>query len=262
MQSSILISLLQNTAILLSFSILYDNFWVKNEEQRSFQNKILVGAIIGAIGIVLMLSPWTLVPGIVFDTRSVMLSVSGLFFGTIPTLVAILIDAAFRWYLGGSGVWMGVAVIITSGAIGILWRKFRSGKSHIQPIRELLTMGICVHLVMMACTALLPANTRMITLASIALPIALVYIPATVMLGILMMRQFRNWQNKKAQETLVESERRFASILESTNLISVILNTNGIITFCNQSMLKVTGYTNEEISGNDFFELFLIGERK
>lgn len=262
MQGSILISLLQNTAILLSFSILYDNFWVKNEEQRSIQNKILIGAIIGAIGIVLMMSPWTLIPGIVFDTRSVMLSVSGLFFGTIPTLVAILIDAVFRWYLGGSGVWMGVAVIITSGAIGILWRKFRSGKSHIQPIREFLAMGISVHLVMMACTAFLPANTRMNTLVSIAPPIVLVYIPATVLLGILMLRQFRNWQNKKAQETLIESERRFASILESTNLISVILNTNGIITFCNQSMLKITGYTSEEITGNDFFELFLIGESK
>ena len=42
-------------------------------------------------------------PGIVFDTRSVLLAVSGLFLGAVPTVVAVTMTAAFRLLQGGAG---------------------------------------------------------------------------------------------------------------------------------------------------------------
>ena len=51
-----------------------------------FGPRPLIEVAIGAmLGIILILSPWTYVSGIVFDTRSVLLCVSDLFFGAIPT---------------------------------------------------------------------------------------------------------------------------------------------------------------------------------
>jgi len=206
MKESIIIGLLQNTAILLAFSLLYDYWWVKTDGHKNVLNKILTGSVIGLIGIILMLTPWILVPGLVFDTRSVILSVSGLFFGAIPTLIAIAITGIFRLSLGGDGVWMGIAVIASSGAIGIIWHKIRPLWKSKQYIPELVAMGFIVHLVMISCTILLPASQRFNTLKTIIIPVLSIYPLATVLLGILMFKQYKNWQNRKASEKLRESE--------------------------------------------------------
>lgn len=206
MKDSIITGLLQNTAILLSFSLVYDYWWVKTDGPKNILNKMLTGAVIGLIGIILMLTPWILIPGLVFDTRSVMLSVSGLFFGAIPTLIAMTITGIFRIYLGGDGTWMGIAVIVTSGATGIFWNKIRPLWKKKHYILELVAMGIIVHLVMIGCTFFLPANQIFNTLKTIIIPVLSINPLATVLLGILMFKQYKNWQNRKASEKLSESE--------------------------------------------------------
>jgi PAS domain S-box-containing protein len=65
-----------------------------------------------------------------------------------------------------------------------------------------------------------------------------------------------NWQNKKAKESLLESERRFTEMLKNVNLISVILDVNGKVTFCNQYFLDVSGYTEAEVIGSNWFDNF------
>ncbi len=46
--------------------------------------RAVVGILVGVIGLVVMVTPFEYVPGIVFDTRSVLLGVAGLFFGAFP----------------------------------------------------------------------------------------------------------------------------------------------------------------------------------
>jgi LytS/YehU family sensor histidine kinase len=125
---------------LLAFSLIYDYSWVKDEETKKTNSKLLTGLIIGGIGIILMMTPWTLVPGILFDTRSILLAVSGLFFGTVPTVVAMIITGIYRLTLGGDGVWMGITVIFTSGIIGILWKILRPDWKERNHVVELLIL--------------------------------------------------------------------------------------------------------------------------
>jgi len=155
---SIALSLIQNTAILLSFSMLYDYIWAKEEISRRWYEKVLAGLVVGAIGLVLMLTPWTLFKGLIFDTRTILLAVSGLFLGTIPTLIAIVLLGICRIIIGGSGIVMGVSVIITSGVIGLLWGKIRPSWREGHCFLELFFMGLLVHTVMLACVFLLPEN--------------------------------------------------------------------------------------------------------
>jgi signal transduction histidine kinase/CheY-like chemotaxis protein len=206
MKESIITGLLQNTAIMLAFSLVYDYWWNKNYEPKNIFNKILTGFVIGLIGIILMLTPWILIPGLVFDTRSVMLSVSGLFFGKLPTSIAMIITGIFRLSIGGQGQWMGLAVIIFSGLIGLLWNKFRPLRNSNHYVLELAAMGIVVHLVMLGCTIFLPASQRSDTFKTIAIPVLSIYPVATVLLGTLMFRQYKNFQNRKASEKLHKSE--------------------------------------------------------
>lgn len=92
---------------------------------------------------------WKQLPGLVFDTRSVLLSLSGLFFGLIPTIIASVTLIIFRLFLGGPGVWMGITVIITAASIGYLWRNLRPHWRNKNFITELVFPGYTVHLVML-----------------------------------------------------------------------------------------------------------------
>ena len=262
MKESFIVALLQNTAILLTFAMLYENFWLKDDRKRNIVTQILTGVIIGAIGILLMFTPWLLVPGIVFDTRSVMLSIAGLFFGSVPTVVAIIITATVRFIIDGEGQWMGIAVIVLSGTIGLLWRKYRPDWRTKKYYLELLALGVIVHIVMSLCIVFLPQERMLPTLKAIAIPLILIYSPATMILGLIMLRQYKNAQNKFAQLRLIESERRLAQLLESGNIASLALNNDGTIRYCNDFLLKITGYTFNEIKGKNWFKIFVVEEER
>ncbi|MDO9137989.1 MAG: ATP-binding protein, partial [Lutibacter sp.] len=219
--------------------------------------KIIVGLVLSCIGIILMSTPWMMVPGISFDMRSVLLSVAGLFFGPIPTVIAMLVTGLVRLSIGGAGLWMGLAVILLSGSIGLLWRNFRPNWKSKNYYAELLALGLVVHITMSALTVLLPREMMFPTFKVIAIPLIFIYVPVTMLLGILMVNQYKNWQNELAQLKLQEYERRFTQILESGNVLSLLLNNDGIIDFCNDYLLRITGYEREEVIGNNWFEVFV-----
>lgn len=262
MQENIIVSLVQNVAILLSFTLLYDYFWLNTSRNKTVTKKIIIGLAIGFITLVVMYTPGILAPGIVFDTRSVLLSVSGLFFGAFPTIIAMLIAATYRIFVGGDGMLMGVSVIFTAGFIGIMWGYFRPAWREKKIVLELLLMGLLVHLAMLSCTVLLPENLIWSTIKAIFLVLLLIYVPATALIGWFMVRQENNYRNRKVNEKLVESERRFTDMLTNVQLLSVILDNNGDIVFCNEYFLKLVEYRYYEIVGKSWVDLFVVQEQK
>jgi signal transduction histidine kinase/CheY-like chemotaxis protein len=207
MNEPIIISLIQNIAVLLSFAMLYENFWLRNDKPRGMISKISTGIIVGLIGIVLMFTPWTMIPGLVFDSRSVMLAISGIFFGPLPTIIAMVLSGLMRVYMGGEGLWMGLAVIVSSGTIGIVWAELRKKWKRMNKPIEFFALGLVVHIFMLAATLLLPKERMVETLRIITLPIFLIYIPGTMLLGLLMAAQKRNFQNQIEKEKLYLKER-------------------------------------------------------
>jgi len=246
MPGTIALSLIQNTAILLSFAMLYDYFWAREGDPRRFFEKILAGLVVGGIGLVLMQSPWIIAPGMIFDTRSILLSVSGLFFGAVPTLIAIAILGIARILIGGAGMWMGLSVIITSGVIGVLWGKFRPSWRERHYLLELLAMGFLVHLVMVTCTLLLPKEHILTTLKNIALPIVFIYSPGTMLLGLLMVNRATNWKNKKS---LYETRALYASLVEHMPAGVFRKTRDGRFDYVNARFCALKGLTENEILG-------------
>lgn len=62
---------------------------------------------------------------------------------------------------------------------------------------------------------------------------------------------------KHAERTLVASEHRFRETLETVALLAVTLDSSGTITFCNDYLLKLTGWQQAEALGRSWFETFL-----
>ena len=64
-------------------------------------------------------------------------------------------------------------------------------------------------------------------------------------------------ERKRAEMALKESERRFRHMLEDVNLLSVMLDNKGNVTFINAYLLELTGYKWEEVVGRNWFEMFI-----
>jgi len=64
-------------------------------------------------------------------------------------------------------------------------------------------------------------------------------------------------ERKQAETVLRESNRRFQEMLENVQLIAMTLDREGKITFCNDFLLSLTGWSHEEIIGQEWFSNFL-----
>jgi PAS domain S-box-containing protein/diguanylate cyclase (GGDEF)-like protein len=62
---------------------------------------------------------------------------------------------------------------------------------------------------------------------------------------------------KRSLDELQESERRFREILGKVHMISVTLDREARITFCNDFLLNLTGWQREEVLGRSWFDLFV-----
>ncbi len=256
---SLFISLLQNTAILISAVLLYDYLWIQGEIIRKWYGKFLAGMLIALIGFLLMLTPWTLNPGLFFDTRSILLAVSGFFIGPVPTLVSMVLLSVYRIAIGGAGQWMGVFVIFTSGLIGILWGVPTRFNRKPAKWGTMLLMGVCVHLVMLLSTLLLPKAMVLPTLKYMVLPIILLYPAGTMLLGLIMLRRVENWGYRKK---LIESRALYSSLVNHIPAGVFRKTQDGRFDYVNKLFCELKGLSEEEIVGKNPRELALYEEQK
>ncbi|MDO9602255.1 MAG: response regulator, partial [Rhodocyclaceae bacterium] len=203
----------------------------------------LVGVVLGGIGIGLMMAPLTLLPGIIFDVRSVLLAITGLFFGVIPTVIAMAMTAAYRLSLGGAGVWPGVAVILSSGLIGLAWRHWRRPPLAAMGWRELYLFGLLVHLVMLGWMLTLSLEVAQ----RIALPVMIIYPFLTVALGLLLSARLAR---RDAGRALQESEARYHSLFDNSHTVMLLIDpADGAIVAANPAAAAYYGWTVEQLQG-------------
>lgn len=253
MDFSIILGLVQNLAILISFTLLYDLVWERSGHFKTIGYRVLLGVGIGIIGIILMLTPWEMMPGLLFDTRSALLVNAGLFFGPISTIVAVIITAAFRIIQGGHGVWMGVLVIVSSAATGLVWKKifpqWRKGKY----ILHLIIVSYIAHVFMLLCTLALPRELIIPTLKNILIPTMTLYPFATVVLGILLVRRMNYW---KIRDDLMLSEERNRKFMNANRDCMFIKDENLRYTFFNTAFLNLAQLRDDKIMGKTDREIF------
>ena len=156
MIESTFLHLVYNTALLLMLVFIFDFFVIRWQSSSILRHKIPTGVIIGLMGILLIETHWTLDNGVIFDTRSILIGMSGLYFGFIPTIVAMVITSVFRLFEGGIGAFTGILSILASGIIGIAWRHYRKKEFPDYSLAELYLFGFTIHIVLLLLLFTLP----------------------------------------------------------------------------------------------------------
>ena len=198
----IYLALIQNTALLIALSFVH-GLLIRRMNRHGNLYVITSGLLFGGVALVGMMTPVTLQPGLIFDGRSIIMAVSGMYGGPVTAAIAAVMAAGYRAWLGGVGVEPGVAVILGTAAIGVVWYYLRRNYPAIARPWGLYLCGLLVHLWMICCMFLLPAALLAKVLASIALPVLLIYPFATLLVGLL----FLQMEEHIATERELEAER-------------------------------------------------------
>lgn len=236
----VLVGLIQNTALLLALIAVCEiSYMIPVKWAKAVP--VLNGLLIGFVGLVIMMSPYQLGSGIFFDTRTILISVSALTFGLVPTAVASVILILYRVILGGAGLLMGVATIITSAGIGMLWRRFFMPENTKCRWINIYLLGIAVHVMMLVDAFLLPRETALQIIKQIGMPVMLVYPIASVLLILLILYQ------RERQELLnrvLEAEGRYKSIFNNSHNIKLLIDpADGRILDANPAASKFYGWS-------------------
>jgi PAS domain S-box-containing protein/putative nucleotidyltransferase with HDIG domain len=246
------VRLIENAALLLVLVFVYD-YLVRFLRRQTLAFKVVTGVVLGGISVAVMLLAWRLPNGTIFDTRSVVLSMGTLFYGTVPGIIGGAIAGVYRAVQGGPGAPMGMAVIVMSVGVGVAWRQIRGIARRDPGILEMYLFGLTVHVLMLALTVLLPASIAMTTLERIAVPVIVVYPLASVVLGLLMVDQRRR---RRSEQALRESEERFLAFADRMPGCLWIRDRELRYVYVNPQLVTLVGRTEAELLGRTPEELW------
>lgn len=209
---------------------------------------VLQGLFFGSFAIAGMLNPIEVHDDVFFDGRTVLVSLCSLFFGPIAAAVSASMAIACRFYLGGHGMWTGMASILAAATIGLLYQHYRYEPKKPWSTYSLWYFGCLVHLAMLGCMLLLlanhPATEVLDLLLLISVPVLLLYPLATALLGKILTTQE---EQHRALLEAREGERRLTSVLEMAPVAIAISQNDGRVSFINTRYRDLFGYDEHDI---------------
>ena len=244
-EAMLYIDLILNLTLLIALSIV-SGFIETRNPRPSLRGAVLQGFLFGSAALIGMFRPLHVGPGLIFDGRSVMISLVALYYGPAAALVPVLLTGTARVFMGGSGTLMGILAILMSAVTGLLFRRNRVRRGLRSAISglELYAFGLAVHIQMVFLMVALPADLILSTILRVGPPILLLYPFATVLAGKILSDQV---SARMQLEALRESEQRFRDSLEFLPTPISIAASDGSVVYMNRLFTEAYGYTLADI---------------
>jgi len=179
------VELIHNVVLLVALCALYSLLGRMRQRHEEWA-RVGLGLLFGGIAIAGMMMPFRYAPGIIYDGRSIVLTLAGLFGGGTCAAIAAVLAGAYRAFLGGPGIWAGLATIAATSLVGLFFR--RKAGNHPEKYAPLLLygIGIVAHIVMLACQLLIPWPAGLTVIQNIWLPVMLLFPATTMVIGCLL----------------------------------------------------------------------------
>ncbi len=239
------IELIKLTALLLALTLLL-TFVYRAMGKDSVKGKLVQGILFGLIAIIGMSMPVNFSPGVIFDPRSVIISVAGFFGGPITAIPAMLIAGGYRFSLGGAGAMAGSLVVFLSGGVGIAAYYLRQRMYISNSAPHFFLFGLISHFIAMFGMLALPDNIMWAVVKNLSLPFFIIYPPVTIFLGYLLADIERKYELELKLKT---STAQLRTLFNTAPDLIWLKDINGAYLMCNQLVENYLGVSESELKG-------------
>jgi two-component system cell cycle sensor histidine kinase PleC len=248
-----MIELVKGLALLLSLCLLY-SFVLRLTRRSDLMCKLSMGVLFGAIAIIAIISPLQVHQGLIFDVRSVVLSLGGLFGGPIVAVISSTMAAAFRLWVGGPGAVIGFWLIFVSSGLGVAYYIcVRHGILGLGIPQFLIFGAIIQAIVALSLIFLIPGSGSAHLDPTVA-SLLVVRTIATAILGRLLL-EIEDFF--KTGDRLHETSRQLATVLESMPDGISVLDQNLRAVAFNSRYLDLMGFPHDQFQQGDPLEKFV-----
>jgi PAS domain S-box-containing protein len=252
-----LINLINNIAFLVAL-VAASQIVISRFHNNPLNRQLLLGLLFGGVTMLGMVNPVNFAPGVIFDGRSIVLSVVGVVSGGVAAAIAAGMAAIFRYQLGGSGAAVGVIVVIQSALLGVLAREWWQRRATPPHSGHYVGLGVVVQLAQFAAFTQLPDRAGFVFIEH-AWWVLLLFYPLTTMLLCLLFRNYE--QQLHDQRALADAQ---AEVLRERAFLRTLINTlpdlvwlkdpKGVYLACNRRFEEFFGAGRQEITGKTDYD--------
>ncbi|MDP4132900.1 MAG: PAS domain S-box protein [Bacillota bacterium] len=235
-----------NAAVTLSASVFCGLFYHKISKTPLFL-KIIYGFCVALIGILLLVMGGRFDRLYLLDSKTVLVCITGMFYGPIPACVSVAILSIARILIGGPGVLAYIFIMVIASAFGLMWNYFNLNRLIEEKKYNYLDfylLGIVIHVIMLVCIYMLPDKIAKVMFAKFSLPVILIY-PLTMFMACIIITVFIRKLHTDVE--IQESEMRFKTLCDQAPIGAALKNNNQIL-YCNAMFEKILGRSKEEIN--------------
>jgi len=217
------LTLLQNAALLLALCWLLGFTLHHRANRHPTATNTLTGLWFGGVCVVGMMVPFTLQPGVIYDSRAAVLSMASLFGGPLTAAIAAVMAGGYRLWLGGAGSYIGLFNIAMPVLLGLGFRLGHKRGLWKIGFWPLLGLGLILHASALISMLALP-SVASLSIGELALPTLLIMPLATVMVGLLLDDLSRH---HRAEQALLASEARLSAITRAIPDLLLVIDEDG-----------------------------------
>ncbi len=257
-----LINLINNIAFLIAL-VAAGQLVVSRFPKSSLSRQVLLGVLFGGVTLLGMVNPVNFVPGLIFDGRSIVLSVVGVVGGGVAAAIAAGMAASYRYQLGGIGAPVGVMIVLLSALLGVLARQWWQRRSAPPHPGHYLALGVVVQLMQLAAFTQIP-NRAGYPFIEQAWWVLLLFYPFATMLLCLIFRNYEQQLGDRealqaAQNAVIAEERasmeRFHAYFDHSIVGLAITSLEKGWIEVNDALCATLGYTRDELTRMTWTEL-------
>lgn len=243
MSASNLHIIIDNAALLIASTLFYQiSNYIKETYDHS--SEVFDAFLFGVIGILIMSFPYIPTAGLLIDTRSILIGLIAYIFGGKRTLFLMILLIVYRVIMGGDGVFIGILIMLSSGSVGILWKRIDTKLFKRNSSLNLYIFGIIIHLIMSFFIIFLSNEEYALVFMRSFVPLLIIFPITTVVAGKLFIIQSE--QLSQLHLTRI-AEKRFRSLFEQAKIGICFLSMDGQFINTNAYFNQMFNYTNDEI---------------